>query len=73
MPSIQCEKCNGTGMIQVEEKKLSLADLVEPFIQNDMFGFRLKTKDQKSPLPRLPDLDAGEQFQQVALKIHGIE
>jgi len=70
--TIKCDKCNGTGHIEVEDVKLSLAALLEPFISKDAIGFRLK-QSPSATIPKLPTLEGQETFGDVVKNLHGIE
>ena len=69
MPVIQCDKCAGTGKVVVGEP-MSLSSLLEPFIEGNTVGFRLKSGAE---IPRLASLEAQEMFGDVVEKLHGKE
>lgn len=61
---IKCDKCNGTGQLEVEDEKLSLADLLISIGTNLKNGV---------PIPRLPYLDehqTPEAFPAVLKSLH---
>lgn len=69
---VKCNHCDGTGEVRIDEPKLSLSDLLEPFLLEDMIGFRLKAKPDAS-IERLPAIEKQEWFADVVEKIHGEE
>ena len=70
MPKIKCEECDGTGFIEVEDPKLSLLDMFEPFVNEDAIGFKLK---HGADIPQLPSLEEQEMFPEVIARINNIE
>ena len=68
MPKITCPECDGNGYVEVEDPKMSLFSLLEPFIEGDMIGFRLKSSD--ASIPKLPTLEEQELFPKLVETLH---
>lgn len=74
MAHIKCDKCDGKGF--VDEDKLSLADLVEPFVTDKMVGFRVKAESLMNlgrTRNRTPSITGQEQFPEVVDRLDQIE
>jgi len=74
----RCPKCNGTGFVHSESPIAKLTKLVEPFISDTMFGFRLKgesleglTKDINQP--HIQSSQTKESFPEVVDRLALIE
>lgn len=79
MAKIVCEKCDGKGFLEIDETKLNLASLLEPFVTDKMIGFRLKEGSlvhlgDKPNGTTVPPTDTGkEAWPEVKLRLAQIE
>lgn len=75
---IACPYCDGKGEMDVKEGE-GLASLLEPFSENGVVGFRLKSAQGLATIDPLPPLDQSEvlanaeAFSDVVERIHGEE